>query len=57
MTGARQTVALLVTFRRSNKKSLEFRNVAYRAIGKKYTLYIPPAADKSVDSNYVRLVS
>jgi hypothetical protein len=39
MTGARQTVAVTITFRKSNKNSLERRAGAYRSSSKK-SLYL-----------------
>jgi hypothetical protein len=39
MTGARQTIAVIITFRKSNKKSLERRAGAYRSSTKRHALY------------------
>jgi hypothetical protein len=40
MPGARQMIALVITFRKCNKKSLERRAGCYRSSSKRNTLYL-----------------
>jgi hypothetical protein len=45
MMGARQMIAVTITFRKSNKNSLEQRAGAYRSSGKRNTLYLQNMVD------------